>query len=126
MSALIWQCVRNNHAYLKKGHGPKTFSAEPGNMTNIHNNKFSGLSGKNVAGMTVVTKGGKSKIQLVKKTTSGKAACPNKAFIITGVSKCSRKAANSIAKNLSVYRPDLVSAATAKYQKIRRSLRARK
>ena len=126
MSALIWQCVRDNHAFLKKGQSPKLFSAEPGNMTNIHNNKFSGLSGKKVAGMTIVKKTKKQQITMFVKNSTGKAACPNKAFTLTGVSKCSRKAANCISKQLSVYRPDLVSAATAKYQKIKRTFRARK
>lgn len=126
MSALIWQCVRDNNAFLKKGHGPKLFSSEPGNMTSIHNNKFSGLSGKKVAGMNIVKKEKTQKITFSVKNHTGKAACPNKAFTVTGVSKCSRKAANCISKQLSVYRPDLVSAATAKYQKIKRTFRARK
>ena len=123
MSALIWQCVRDDHAFLKKGHGPKTLSAEPANMTAIHNNKFSGLAGAKVAGMTVVVKGKKESIRLIAKNATGKAACPKKVFNHTGVSKNSKKAQNSISKNLGLYRPDLVSAATAKYQKIKRSLR---
>ena len=123
MSALIWQCVRDNHAFLKKGHGPKTLSAEAGNMTNIHNNKFSGIAGTKTAGLTVVVKGKKQQITLTQKTVTGKASCPKKVFIQSGVSKNSAKAANSISKNLGLYRPDLVSAATTKYQKIKRSLR---
>jgi hypothetical protein len=123
MSALIWQCVRDNHAYLKKGHGPKVLSAEPGNLTSIHNNKFSGLSGRKVAGLSVVTKGKKQQITLSTKLFSDKAACPKKLFNATGVSKNSKKASNCISKRLGLYRPDLVSAATAKYQKIKQSLR---
>ena len=123
MSALIWQCVRDNHAYLKKGQGPKTFSAEPGNIANIHNNKFSGLSGTKVAGLAVVTKGKNQQITLTTKSANGKAACPRKLFSASGISKNTKKAASSISKNLGLYRPDLVSAANAKYQKIKLSLR---
>lgn len=123
MSALIWQCVRDNHAFLKKGHGPKTLSAEAGNMAAIHNNKFTGLAGTKVAGMAVVVKGKKHEIVMSAKSVNGKAACPKKVFNHTAVSKNSKKAENCISKKLGLYRPDLVSAATAKYQKIKRSLR---
>jgi hypothetical protein len=123
MSALIWQCIRDNHAFLKKGHGPKTLSAEAGNMTHIHNNKFSGLSGRKVAGLSIVTKGKKQQITLTAKVATGKAACPAKLLNQSGVSKNTKKATNAISKNLGLYRPDLVSAATAKYQKIRRALK---
>jgi hypothetical protein len=126
MSALIWQCIRDNHAFLKKGHGPKTLSAEVGNVTGVHNFKFSGLANSKVAGMTVVTKGKKASIRMSAKVTGGKTACPSKLFNTVGVSKSSKKAANCISKTLGVYRPDLVSAATAKYQKIKRSFRLRK
>ena len=123
MSALIWQCVRENHAFLKKGHGPKVLSAEPGNLTGIHNNKFSGLSGRKVAGLSVVTVGKKQTITLVRKTSTDKAACPKKLFNTTAVSKNSKRAENCLSKTLGLYRPDLVSAASAKYQKIKRTLR---
>ena len=124
MSDLIWQCVRDNHAYLKKGRGPKTLSAEPGNMTNVHNNKFSGLSGKKVATMNIVTKGNKQEITLSKKTTVSKTrTMPSKLFYASSVSKNSKKATASLSKTLGVYRPDLVAAATDKYQKIKRTLR---
>jgi hypothetical protein len=126
MSALLWQCVRNNNAFLKKGHGPVILTAEPSNMTGVHNNKFSGLAGKNVAGVTVVKKGNKQQIAMFVKTNSGRAACPGKAFTQVGVSKCAKKGTNCITKQLAVYRPDLVSAANAKYQKIKRTFRARK
>ena len=122
-SSLIWQCIRDNHSFLKKGHGPKTLSAETGNIANIHNNKFSGISGGKVAGLAVVTNGKKQLITLSKKTTTANSSCPRKLFNQTGVSKNTLKAGNSISKNLGLYRPDLVAAATVKYQKIKRSLR---
>jgi hypothetical protein len=123
MSALIWQCIRDNHAFLKKGHGPKTLSAEAGNMVHVHNNKFSGLSGRKVAGLTLVTKGKKQQIILTTKVAGGKAACPAKLLNQSGVSKNTKKATNAISKNLALYRPDLVSTAAAKFQKIKRALR---
>jgi hypothetical protein len=126
MSALIWQCVRDNHAYLKKGHGPKTLSAEVANLTGLHNGKYSGLACKRVAGMNIVKKGKKSQICMSLRNDSSKATCPNKAINSVVVSKSAKKAANCITKNLQVYRPDLVSVATTKYQKIKRTFRARK
>ena len=124
MSDLIWQCIRDNHAYLKKGRGPKVLSAEPGNITNVHNNKFSGLSGKRVASLTIATKGKKDEIVLSKKTTvSKKRSMPSKSLYTSAVSKNSKKAAITLSRTLGVYRPDLVAAATAKYQKIKLALR---
>jgi hypothetical protein len=126
MSALIWECVRHNNAFLKKGHGPKTLTSEPSNVTGIHNQKFSGLAGQKVAGLVAVTKGKKQSIRMLTKLTTGKSACPKSAVLSTGVSKCAKKGVEAITKSLCTYRPDLVSAATAKYQKIKRSFRLRK
>lgn len=123
MSALLWECVRHNHAYLKKGHGPKALSAEEGNMTGIHNCKFSGFSGRRVAGLSVITRGKKQTITLNTATPSDKAACPKKMFNKTGVSKNAKKATACFTRKLALYRPDLVAAASARYEKIKISLR---
>ncbi len=123
MSALIWECIRDNHAYLKKGNGPKVFSAEPGNITNLHSNKFSGLAGRKVAGLTVVKSGKKETVTLVTKPVGGKRACPKSLFNGTGISKNATRATKSIAAKLAGYRPDLVGAAVSKFQKIKQSLR---
>lgn len=93
-------------------------------MTNVHNNKFSGLSGKKVAALNIVTKGNKQEIALTKKTTvSDKKSMPSKLFYASAISKNSKKACGVISKTLGVYRPDLVVAATKKYMKIKQTLR---
>ena len=41
-SQLLWQLVKNNHAFLHKGLHGAQFSAEPGNLYNINSYKYSG------------------------------------------------------------------------------------
>jgi hypothetical protein len=41
-SQLLWQLVKNNHAFLHKGLHGAQFSSEPGNLYNINSYKYSG------------------------------------------------------------------------------------
>jgi hypothetical protein len=56
-SELVWQVVKGNNAFLRKGkkHDP-IFSAEPGNLYNKHSYKFSGAPSQPRAG--ALTTGG--------------------------------------------------------------------
>ncbi|XP_055349109.1 60S ribosomal protein L28-like [Paramacrobiotus metropolitanus] len=50
MSAdLVWQIIRNNHAFLKRQRGVcKTFSKEPGNLKGINSPRLNGIANRNV------------------------------------------------------------------------------
>ena len=46
-SELVWQCIKGNNAFLRKGSKGRAdaiFSAEPGNLYNKHSYKFSGAA----------------------------------------------------------------------------------
>ena len=43
-SELVWQLIRGNNSFLKKGLNNTFFSAEPGNLTSKHSYKFSGIA----------------------------------------------------------------------------------
>ena len=77
-SALLWECVRDNHAYLRRGQGRALLSAEPGNLANIHNFKYSGLAAKKTAGLTVELNGKKEQITFTRKTSPKKESKPSK------------------------------------------------
>ena len=40
---LVWELIKKNHAYLAKRNGIK-FSFEPGNLTCLHKNRYSGIA----------------------------------------------------------------------------------
>merc|ERR1712159_94993 len=53
-SDLIWQCVRNNSAFLKVrkcGTNKQMFTAEPNNLTNLNRFKDSGLANSKAVGL---------------------------------------------------------------------------
>jgi large subunit ribosomal protein L28e len=43
-SALVWQIVRSNNCFTRKGMQGELFSAEKGNLYNKHSYKYSGAS----------------------------------------------------------------------------------
>lgn len=56
-SALIWQLVKNNNAFLvKRGRttraGAVQFSSEPGNLLNVNSYKYSGLATESSVGIS--------------------------------------------------------------------------
>jgi len=42
---LVWACINKHNSFLVKRNGV-TFSSEPGNLTNVHSYKFSGLANR--------------------------------------------------------------------------------
>ena len=41
-SSLVWELVKKNNAFIKKGINGITLSSEPGNLYNVHSYKHSG------------------------------------------------------------------------------------
>ncbi|RDX50563.1 ribosomal protein L28e [Lentinus brumalis] len=113
-SDLQWLLLRNSNAFLVKRvpEGP-ILSKEPGNLTNLHSFKYSGLANEK----TIVVKDTESGIQLLarKKGASPRAVQP--AFTTTTIRPRSgaRRAAGVTAKLAKRgYRPDLRAAALAR------------
>merc|ERR1712166_1700831 len=110
MSAdLVWQCVRNNSAFLKVrrcGSNKQMFTAEPNNLTNLNRFKDSGVANTKAVGLVADSDKG------VHMTT--------KSAKLTG---SFTKVAKSITKNTkdSYYRADLTNAALTRWYKIWRS-----
>ena len=66
MSSLIWALIKDNNSFIKK-RGGVIFTTEPGNVTNKHSFKFSGLANKKAVSVIVgKTKKG-SQVKLVTK-----------------------------------------------------------
>lgn len=56
-SALVWQLIKNNNAFLiKRGNtkrdGFVELSAEPGNLLNVNSAKYSGLANETTVGVS--------------------------------------------------------------------------
>jgi len=122
-AALLWECVRGNNAFIRRGQSPVTFSAEPGNLTHIHNFKFSGLAAKKTVGLTVELSGKREQVTLTRKAVPKNASKPNKVFDACGVTKNQSKARKFLIRSISLYRPDLLKTALAKYSKIKGAVR---
>jgi large subunit ribosomal protein L28e len=128
--SLVWEIVKNNNSFMRKKNGRTSrsgsvrFSVEPGNLTSRSTYKYSGLSnsktidisstGDNRAALTLKTK---------KSATSGKSG---KATI--ALNKSFRRTEKTITGQAidNYYRPDLRSAALAKYTAVYRGNRAAK
>jgi hypothetical protein len=122
-SALLWECVRGGNSYLRRGQGPVTLSAEPGNLTHIHNFKYSGLAAKKAAGLTVEIKGKKEQISFTRKASHKNESKPNKLFDTVGLTKNESQARKFLVRSLALYRPDLLPIALVKYTKIKRAVK---
>ncbi len=122
--SLVWELVKNNNSFMRKKSGRTSrsgsvrFSVESGNLTSMSTYKYSGLANSktidisstddNRAALTLKTKkGGKATIAL------------NKSF---------RRTAKTVSGQTAdkYYRPDLKSAALAKYSAVYRGNRAAK
>jgi large subunit ribosomal protein L28e len=128
--SLVWEIVKNNNSFMRKKSGRTSrsgsvrFSVEPGNLTSRSTYKYSGLAnsktidisstGDNRAALTLKTK---------KAATSGKSG---KATI--ALNKSFRRTEKTITGQATdnYYRPDLKSAALAKYTAVYRGNRVAK
>jgi large subunit ribosomal protein L28e len=120
---LLWECVKKNHAFLKKRNGctkrsgAVQFSTEPGNLKSIHQFKYSGLANHQV--LDVVT-GPDNKAQLVKKAGSKSGSQPKKTLTKIRINKDFRRSSSVVTKQTTdvFYRRDLQAAALGKYTKV--------
>ncbi|KAH9854359.1 ribosomal protein L28e [Lenzites betulinus] len=113
-SDLQWLLLRKNNSYAVKRveEGP-IFSKEPGNLTNIHSWKYSGLANEK----TITVKETESGVQVAyrKKAASPRAVHPAVSTISVRPRSGPRRAAGVTAKLAKRgYRPDLRAAALAR------------
>ncbi|KAI0801368.1 ribosomal protein L28e [Fomes fomentarius] len=113
-SDLQWLLLRNNNAFIVKRlqEGP-ILSKEPGNLTNIHSFKYSGLANEK----TITVKDTESGIQLItrKKGATPTSVRPGVATSTVRPRSGGRRAAGVTAKLAKRgYRPDLRAAALAR------------
>eukprot|EP00440_Ansanella_granifera_P010571 gb/GFBE01011469.1/.p1 GENE.gb/GFBE01011469.1/~~gb/GFBE01011469.1/.p1 ORF type:complete len:139 (+),score=44.07 gb/GFBE01011469.1/:1-417(+) len=121
----IWLCVRKTSAFLRKNKNMPVMNAEPGNLLGLNKQKYSGLSHKKAADVHVTINGKKENIIMTATSQRGASKRGGKNFFAdTGVSK-GGKTVKTLAR-LIRFRPDLASEATAKYNKVKRSLKKRK
>ncbi|TFK89852.1 ribosomal protein L28e [Polyporus arcularius HHB13444] len=109
-SDLQWLLLRNSNAFLVKRvpEGP-ILSKEPGNLTNLHSFKYSGLANEKLP-QTIVVKDTESGIQLLTRKKGASPRAVNPAFTTTTIRPRSgpRRAAGVTAKLAKRgYRPDL-------------------
>ncbi|KAL1927009.1 hypothetical protein VTP01DRAFT_5339 [Rhizomucor pusillus] len=112
MSAdLVWTLVKNNNSFLVKRPGVQ-FSAEKGNLMNLHSYKYSGLA--NAKTVDIRADGARGVRVTTKKVK--KANLPSKVNNVTVISRSRRGTAKAVANLVarSKYRPDLREAALAR------------
>eukprot|EP00656_Telonema_subtile_P022209 TRINITY_DN232_c0_g1_i3.p2 TRINITY_DN232_c0_g1~~TRINITY_DN232_c0_g1_i3.p2 ORF type:complete len:134 (+),score=41.81 TRINITY_DN232_c0_g1_i3:221-622(+) len=121
-SDLVWQCIRNNSAFLKvrkNGTLKQVFNAEPNNLTNLNRFKDSGLANSKAVGLVAdAEKGVHLTLKANKRQRQIKRNAPSAK--LTG---SFRKVAKAITKNTkdSYYRADLTEAALTRWYKIWKS-----
>ncbi|KAI0640213.1 ribosomal protein L28e [Trametes polyzona] len=125
-SDLQWLLLRKNSSYIVKRvpEGP-VFSKEPGNLTNIHSWKYSGLANEK----TITVKESESGIQIAyrKKGASPHAVRPAVSTLAIRPRSGPRRAAGVTAKLAKRgYRPDLRSAALARVSALLAAKREKK
>uniref|UniRef100_A0A7S2NCK6 Ribosomal eL28/Mak16 domain-containing protein n=1 Tax=Zooxanthella nutricula TaxID=1333877 RepID=A0A7S2NCK6_9DINO len=126
---LIWECVKNDNAFLRKSRNMPVMSAERGNLMGLSSSKFSGIASGKVLDISSRKTGDKETIIL---TTSHKqasrAARPGSRLLATGLKKQAKKGVAQIEKvvDAGFYRQDLLALAKAKYDKVRASFKKKK
>ncbi|KAI0321276.1 ribosomal L28e/Mak16 [Amylostereum chailletii] len=111
---LEWLLIRNNNSFIVKrvAEGP-IFSKEPGNLTNIHSHKFSGLANAKTVAVSSSPSG--IKITHRKKTASPYAVASARATTTIRARSGPRRALGIAASTAKRgYRPDLRAATLAR------------
>merc|ERR1711869_31928 len=101
---------------------------EPGHLTGLNSKSASTICGSQTVALSVQKTGSKETILLGKRTKGAKGALKPKAAIAkTGVSKNTKKATAAItgAMDKKYYRRDLQSKVTAKYARLRASMKTK-
>eukprot|EP01097_Dermamoeba_algensis_P000502 TRINITY_DN1175_c0_g1_i1.p1 TRINITY_DN1175_c0_g1~~TRINITY_DN1175_c0_g1_i1.p1 ORF type:complete len:160 (+),score=42.83 TRINITY_DN1175_c0_g1_i1:111-590(+) len=118
----VWQIIRKNSSFLVKRNG-HAFNSDPANLTNWNSFRQSGLTQKKAVKITPTEKG----VVLATKI-SGKSRKPATQYSSVKLTKGFRQVSRSIKSSLngSYYRPDLVTAALARWSQIYRTLKVQK
>uniref|UniRef100_A0A7S0WY90 Ribosomal eL28/Mak16 domain-containing protein n=1 Tax=Chlamydomonas leiostraca TaxID=1034604 RepID=A0A7S0WY90_9CHLO len=122
-SALVWQIVKGNHAFVRKGLNGVVFSAEAGNVYNKNSYKCSGLANTNHVDISVDAKADAVKFGLGSRKNAQK---PKKNTARFTVKQNARRALQSVGKQVASFRPDLKKGAVARMAAIQKSLRVKK
>uniref|UniRef100_A0A914YY15 Large ribosomal subunit protein eL28 n=1 Tax=Panagrolaimus superbus TaxID=310955 RepID=A0A914YY15_9BILA len=119
---LVWQVIRNNHAYIRKQRGiNKKFSTEKFNLRGINSPRFNGFTNSN--GIDVSVNADK---QLVVSTKNqGKANFPAKSTTTHNV-RATRRAIKTIGNTAKSTRTYLQKAAQLRTSQLLRSLKPSK
>mmetsp|Transcript_58005 Transcript_58005/g.115030 ORF Transcript_58005/g.115030 Transcript_58005/m.115030 type:complete len:145 (+) Transcript_58005:89-523(+) len=125
-SELVWECVKNKNAFIRTSRNCPKMSAEPGNLMGLHMATYSGIANAKSLDVKSEIDGQKGSIVLV--TKGKKTQKPNNMFNSMGVSKCIKKGAEALDKNIDskFYRRDLLNLAKNKYKKVRASYKKNK
>eukprot|EP00930_Biecheleria_cincta_P078649 TRINITY_DN661_c0_g1_i1.p2 TRINITY_DN661_c0_g1~~TRINITY_DN661_c0_g1_i1.p2 ORF type:complete len:139 (-),score=36.75 TRINITY_DN661_c0_g1_i1:54-470(-) len=121
-SDLVWLCVKNNNAFLRKSKNCPNFSSAPGNLTSLNMKKYSALAHAKPVGVSVRKNGKKSTIIMTTKSTKDVSTISGKNFFAeTGVAK-GGKTVKGLDK-AALLRPDLAEEVRVKYGKIKQSFK---
>eukprot|EP01039_Chlorochromonas_danica_P009771 gene9771-10806_t len=124
-SALVWELVKNNNAFLLKNgrvnaynrSGFIALSKEAGNLLNVSSAKYSGLANENTVDIS-------ADLTLSKKT--GVFNKPVKALAQEKLVLHKTKGLKKVAESVTGYRSDLLSAAKIRFGKVAKDLAVRK
>lgn len=124
---LAWQIIGKNNSFLRKGLASdgKVFTAEPGNLINIHAPKWSGLLDKPI----IIEPLGKKNAGVALKTLQGSVALrrkPAKALRVAKLNKGPRKAHLKLTRIIAKYDVNKIDVARTRLTKVFKSLRTKK
>lgn len=103
-SSLVWEIVRNGHAYIKNCNGMK-FSQEPGNLTGRHNRHDSAFGNERSVG--VFMRKGRAHLTLIRNSKCGHQRKVTQVVIRPG---CAKAVDEKVINVLRHFRPDAIPA----------------
>nr|ABV22465.1 ribosomal protein L28e [Oxyrrhis marina] len=118
MAELVWACMKNSNCYSLKSRNCATLTCEPGNLTNVHNFKYSGTAQDKAVSVTCDDK---QRLRLVvKRPKRNTRARPTRQFTKLPISTAPKKALETIKKALveKSYRPGDVKLAVIRHKKL--------
>mmetsp|Transcript_8023 Transcript_8023/g.8170 ORF Transcript_8023/g.8170 Transcript_8023/m.8170 type:complete len:148 (-) Transcript_8023:51-494(-) len=127
--SLVWDLIKFNHCFLHKQQktkrlGAVQFSCEPGNLMSVNTLKYSGIANSKTIDLSTTKD---NTIQMKLKATK-KANKPSKHVFSTPLRKDKVVSLRTIKRAAcsQFYRPDLTSAAVARYMRLYRDVRIKK
>eukprot|EP00442_Polarella_glacialis_P055824 CAMPEP_0115089696 /NCGR_PEP_ID=MMETSP0227-20121206/24881_1 /TAXON_ID=89957 /ORGANISM="Polarella glacialis, Strain CCMP 1383" /LENGTH=143 /DNA_ID=CAMNT_0002480487 /DNA_START=92 /DNA_END=523 /DNA_ORIENTATION=- len=126
---LMWLCVRKSSSFIRKSNNLPVLTAEPGNMCGLNKFRFSSIANKQVVGLDAKIVGKKESIILTTKSKkASRSYRPGTVMQQTGIKKGAKKGVAQLKKVMEAgfYRPDMISLALAKYNKIKTSFKKSK